>query len=72
MGQDGTDNQMFCGREAHPILQLHGEAIVGEAGVEGLVVQVKMPLGKTGRSGINMRERDHKNHDMFQTPLSWG
>jgi hypothetical protein len=32
---------------------------------------VKMPLGKTGRNGINEMHRDLKNQYMFQTAPSF-
>lgn len=65
-------NQMFSVLEIHQSNQLHGGVTVGEGGVEDLVVRARTLPGKTGRSGISVRERDHKNQDMFRTLLSWG
>jgi hypothetical protein len=69
MEQDGTDNQTSCVPEIHPSLQLHGEAIVGEDGVEGPMVPVRTLHGKIGRGGISVMARGHKNHNILQTQL---
>jgi hypothetical protein len=65
MELDGTGSLMFVDPE---ITRINGEEV--EDGIAHMD-PVKMPLGKTGRNGINEMHRDLKNQYMFQTAPSF-